>query len=191
MRSEQDEVNLLIAEVFDRLGIPYFIGGSLASSTHGMLRATNDSDFVTTFPPEIAADFVTLLGDRFYSNFEAIKDAAERCSTFNLIHLDTLLKVDVFVTKSGAFLESQMARRVAVSVGENGPILQFAGPEDTILAKLDWYRQGAETSDRQWNDILGVLKVQGDALDFKYLGQWSAELGVNDLLDRAREDAGV
>lgn len=188
---ELEEVNLLVAGVFDQLQVPYYIGGSLASSTHGIYRATNDSDFVAALPPDLADHFVTLLRGQFYADADAIRDAASRCSSFNIIHLSTMLKVDVFVLKQASFSRSQMDRRVEVSVGESGPILYFASPEDTILAKLDWYRLGGEVSDRQWNDILGVLKVQGEALDFAYLDHWATETGVTDLLARARNDAGV
>ena len=102
-----------------------------------------------------------------------------------------MLKVDVFVLRPDAFPQSQLARRVGVTIGKDGPLLYFASPEDTILAKLEWYRLGGETSDRQWNDILGVLKVQGDLLDFSYLDHWAPEIGVADLLALARVDAGV
>jgi hypothetical protein len=69
--------------------------------------------------------------------------------------------------------------------------LYFASPEDTVLAKLDWFRKGGGTSDRQWRDLLGVLKVQAVALDRTYLNHWARELGVNDLLSRALEEAGL
>jgi hypothetical protein len=189
--TEQDEVNLEVAGVFDDMNVPYFLGGSLASSTHGIYRATADSDFIAWLVPAQAGDFVARLGDGYYSDTEAIRDAASRCGSFNVIHLGTMYKVDVFVPRLSEFPKSQMSRRVGLEVDGDGPLLYFASPEDTILSKLDWYRLGGETSDRQWNDILGVLKVQGDRLDFAYLDRWAAELRVADLLARARDDAGV
>ena len=77
-------------------------------------------------------------------------------------------------------------------MGQAAPLdLFFASPEDTVLAKLEWYRKGGEVSDRQWRDLLGVLKVQGETLDRAYLDHWAGELDVSDLLHRALEEAGL
>jgi hypothetical protein len=93
---------------------------------------------------------------------------------------------------SEADTESQFARRQKKSVGQTAPLeLFFASAEDTVLAKLDWYRQGGCVSDRQWRDVLGVLKVQAGALDHLYLAHWAGELGVTQLLHRALDEAGM
>ncbi len=63
--------------------------------------------------------------------------------------------------------------------------VSVASAEDTLLAKLEWYRMGGEVSERQWRDVLGALKVQAGALDLEYLHRWASELGVDDLLERA------
>ena len=113
-------------------------------------------------------------------------------TSFNAIHLDTMFKVDVFIPKNRAFDRSQLARGVAQIVAtapERRAVL--ASPEDTVIAKLEWYRAGGGLSDRQWNDILGVLKAQAETIDREYLRHWAAGLGVGDLLDRALEDAGL
>ena len=103
-----------------------------------------------------------------------------------------MMKVDIFISKDTPFARSQIQRRrQSALTNEADALVSFASPEDTILAKLEWYRLGGEISDRQWNDILGVLKVQGEALDLPYLDHWAPELGVTDLLARARDDAGV
>ena len=103
-----------------------------------------------------------------------------------------MLKVDVFVARTDPFSLMQMRRRVLQAVSVDGQTkFHVASAEDTVLAKLQWYREGGEVSDRQWNDVLGVLKVQGPALDRVYLREWARELKLTDLLDRALDDAGL
>ncbi len=100
----------------------------------------------------------------FYADLEAIKTGAASSRSFNLIHLDTMLKVDVFAAGAVPFHLMQMRRRVLQATGPDGQTnIYVASPEDTVLAKLQWYRQGGGVSDRQWTDVLGVLKVQGPA----------------------------
>ncbi len=181
----------MVARAFDELRIPYFLGGSMASSVHGIYRATADADFVAVIRPEHAEPFARLLRPAFYAEIEAMRMAASTGRSFNLIHLETLLKVDVFAA-SRPFQLTQMQRRVLQRVDAVGKTsLYIASPEDTILAKLEWYLQGGGISDRQWNDVLGVLKVQGDRLDTEYLFQQARELNLQELLGRAFEDAGL
>ncbi|MGA7305959.1 MAG: hypothetical protein WBW88_13855, partial [Rhodothermales bacterium] len=116
-------------------------------------------------------------------------DAVRRRGSFNVIHLATMFKADVFLMRRDDWSQQEMKR--ARSEELNGPdgavTVRFASPEDTLLHKLLWYQLGDEVSDRQWSDILGVLKVQGDNLDDEYLDKWASRLEVADLLDRARK----
>lgn len=108
-----------------------------------------------------------------------------------MIHIATAFKVDVFVPRASAYADVEMERRQSQLIDEDtGDTLMFATAEDTLLAKLLWFRQGSEVSDRQWRDVLGILRVAGQSLDGHYLSRWAAELGVADLLDRARGEAG-
>jgi len=192
MNTEQTEVNLLVVKAFDSLRILYFLGGSMASSVHGIYRATADADFVAAVRPHHAEPLAALLHPAFYADAESIRCAAAAVRCFNVIHLDSMLKVDVFVAGTQPFHLMQMRRRVLQATGPDGQTtLYVASPEDTILAKLRWYCDGGAVSDRQWNDVLGVLKVQGAALDRAYLDEWARELGLTDLLRRAIEDAGL
>lgn len=101
-----------------------------------------------------------------------------------------MVKIDVYVAWRSIFAQSQFARRIRRNVGTDEPLeLSLATPEDTVLAKLHWFRQSGEVSDRQWRDVLGVLKVQGGLLDFAYLRHWAARLGLTELLNRAFDDA--
>jgi hypothetical protein len=192
MNTEQTEVNLLVVKAFDTLQIPYFLGGSMASSVHGIYRATADADFVAAMRPHHAEPLAKLLQPAFYADAEAIRGAAAAGRSFNVIHLESMLKVDVFVAGTNPFQLMQMRRRVLQATAPDGQTtLYVASAEDTILAKLEWYCDGGGVSDRQWADVLGVLKVQGPALDRAYLCDWASQLGLTALLNRAIDAAGL
>ena len=183
-------VTLLVVTAFEALHVPYFIGGSLASAVQGVSRATMDADLMADLEEAHIPALIQALGDAFYFDAETIRSAVRRRSTFNVIHLKTMFKVDVFVNKRRPFDEAQFARRTRLTLIEDSDASAYlASAEDTILAKLDWYRQGGEVSDRQWRDILGVLRVQQGRLDAAYLRHWAAQLSVTDLLARAERDA--
>lgn len=186
MLSEPIQVTLKVIAAFDRLGIPYLIGGSLASAVHGIVRATMDADLVVELKPQQVVPLVVSLEGEFYIDADMILDAIQHNSSFNLIHLETMFKVDVFLLKQRAFDSNQMQRRISQSVGDApDERAYFSTAEDIILAKLEWFRAGGETSERQWRDILGVLDLQSDRLDFEYLQKWATQLNIQDLLQRA------
>ena len=131
------------------------------------------------------------LGIEYYIDTDIIQDAIKHRSSFNIIYYDSMLKVDIFLPKARLF-DQEEYRRVQQEVLVNGTRpFKMASAEDTLLHKLEWYRMGNEISDRQWNDILGILKVRGTMLDMEYLHTWAAQLHVTDLLDRALVDAGL
>lgn len=191
MQNEPIEVTLRVTAVLEKLGIPYVIGGSLASTLHGMIRTTQDSDIITEMRSEHIQLFVSSLQNEFYVDEEMIADAIQRNSSFNLLHRDTMFKVDVFIPSQRPFQQSQLARaqRQAFEL-EKEMSANFASAEDTILSKLEWYRMGGETSERQWRDVLGILKTRASDLDLEYLKRWARDLNVTDLLDRALTEAG-
>jgi hypothetical protein len=190
MPAEPLAITLSVIEVFEKLNIPYLIGGSLASALYGTARSTLDTDLVADLRPEQVSALVRMLHQDFYIDQGMILDAIQHQSSFNVIHLETAFKVDVFVIKSRRFDQEQFQRRrleVVINVPERKAFVATA--EDIVLAKLEWFRMGGEVSDQQWRDILGVLKVQAGRLDLDYLQNWAAELGVLDLLARALKDS--
>lgn len=190
MQNEPVQVTLKVTGVLEKLGVSYLIGGSLASALYGMVRTTQDSDIVAQMRLEHLQPFVSALQDEFYIDDEMIAEAIQRHSSFNIIHRETMFKVDVFIPRPRPFLQSQLARAQRQTfIFENKVSAKFASPEDTILSKLEWYRLGGEVSERQWRDILGVLKTRAGELDLDYLRQWGADLKVSDLLERALKEA--
>jgi hypothetical protein len=186
VQGEATRITLFVTQTLEHLGIPYAVGGSLASSLHGVMRSTLDVDIVADMQPEHIQPLVEALSKEFYADDEMMRDAIEHQSSFNLIHYETAFKVDIFIRKSRAFDQMQLdRRRLSVIASDPEESVYVTSPEDTILAKLEWYRMGGEVSDRQWRDLLGVLKTRAGELDLEYLRKWAAELHVSDLLERA------
>jgi hypothetical protein len=184
-------VTFTVARVLDDLGIPYLLGGSLASSLHGIPRSTEDADLVADLRPEHVDPLVTALRPSFYIDDERVADAIRHRVSFNIIHLSTMIKVDIFVLKGDPLSRQEMDRRQLIQIsGAEGMQLPVATAEDIILQKLAWFRLGGGVSERQWNDLLGVLKVRKGGLDLPYLEHWAAELEVGDLLSRALGESG-
>jgi hypothetical protein len=179
-----------VVNALEKAKVPYYIGGSVASSAYGMPRATLDVDMVAWISPEVVPILVKMLSKDYYVDEEMILDAINRRSTFNIIHLETMLKIDIFVAGEEAYQrESLHRRRKEILDEESGKEFFFSSPEDIILNKLDWYRKGEGLSERQWNDVVGVMRVQRDALDLGYLKKWAYELGLSDLLEKALSDS--
>ncbi len=182
------EVALLVARALEGVGAAYFLGGSLASSLHGEPRATNDIDFVVDLPLGRIEELCHELGADFEIDQDMLRQALLRGSCANGFYLPLVLKVDFFGHAHGPFDDAEFARRRAIEVRPGGPALFVKSPEDTVLRKLLWYRQGGEVSDRQWRDVLGVLRNSGSELDAGYMTTWATRLGTLDLLERARRE---
>ena len=180
-----------VVEALVALGVPYYVGGSVASSVMGVARATLDVDLVAALSLEHAAPLAAALSQHYYADVDMIQHAIRRCSSRNVIPLASMFKIDVFVPEDTPFARSNMQRRVALKVPEVGRTLYFCAPEDIVLHKLLWYRAGSGVSDRQWYDLQGVLLLQAQRLDRAYLRRWAAALGVAALLHRALDEAGL
>jgi hypothetical protein len=188
MTGSPGEGLLRLLEVFDRLEIPYMIGGSGASSVHGLARTTADIDIVARVGSEDALPLVTELQQDFYIDEAQVRAAIENGRSFNVIHLRSSFKFDIFPLTADRYQQIQFGRRrYETSTVFTGEPLELAvsSPDDVILSKLRWYRQGGEVSEQQWNDVLGVIAAQRDRLDLPYLAEWAQYLGVADLLEQA------
>lgn len=188
MTSDQGLIQALepVARVLQSLGIRFYIGGSVASSFHGAARSTMDVDLVADLSLENVGPFIGRLGkEEYYVSQTAIEDAINRSSCFNLIHLASSFKVDIFILKSRNFDKSSMNRAALGKVDLQSEFqVPIASPEDTILSKLEWYRLGNEVSERQWDDVVRVMKILGNKVDQDYLEHYAIELAVPDLLQK-------
>jgi hypothetical protein len=177
---------LAAAAELEKLGVRWFLGGSLASSIHGVPRATFDADIMADVRPQHVRPLIMSLGDAWYADETAIMEAIRERSSFNLIHLDTAMKVDVFIPKLRRFDASEFTRSTLITLSETPKVeARVCCAEDIVIAKLEWYRLSGQNSDRQWGDILGVLRLNQASLDRDLLRTSADELGVTDLLDRA------
>jgi hypothetical protein len=195
MQPDGIAVTLLVTEALEALQIPYVIGGSFASTAHGIPRATHDSDLVIglrTDQGDLLTALVSRLDGAFLISLDNALDALARHTAFNAIHLKSMFKVDLFIPRLRLFEQERLVRGRPYVLVEN-PVRTavFSSPEDTILAKLEWYRLDNEVSEKQWSDIQGMLKLRGADLDLGYLRRWASTLKVADLLARALDDAGL
>lgn len=176
---------LSVARILNALEVRWFLGGSLASSVHGVPRATLDANIVADLRPVHIKPLLRDLGSEWYADEGAIRAAIESRSSFNLIHLVSAMKADVFLPKLRRFDGGQFARACLTPVSEEtGTEIPVCAAEDIIVAKLEWFRLGQETSERQWSDILGVMRINKGGLDIDLLRENALELGVMDLLEK-------
>lgn len=186
----EPDLLVALAPVLDALlglGVRHFVGGSIASSAHGIPRASIDADVVAELLPVHAAPLASALRGAYYVPDQRLADAIARRGSFNVIHLDTMVKVDVFVSQDRPFDRRAFARVRAAPL-EGGGAIPVSSPEDTVLAKLERFRRGGDVSERQWSDVIGILRA-GGSLDDGYLREGAREIDVADLLHRALDEA--
>ncbi len=185
-----------VTATLEREGIDYVLVGSFASSIHGMYRSTADIDILADIKAEQVCPLFEALQKSFYVDEYAMRDAVGHKSSFNAIHFDSVFKVDFFVSGSDEFALAQLSRKQLRLISpDRNETVYVASAEDTVLAKLRWYRAGHETSTTQWNDVIGVLGTSHQNPDLEYLRVWADKLGVADLLHKAlhhaQEDSGT
>ncbi|MDQ3817665.1 MAG: nucleotidyltransferase family protein [Acidobacteriota bacterium] len=182
------EVLLSVTQLLDELNIPYLVGGSVASSLQGFPRLTNDADIVADIQLNQVPKLFAALKDEFYVDEQAIRVAVIERRSFNVIHYDSVFKIDVYLPDE--FGQQQLKhRRPEILLTDSQQETYISMPEDTILSKLSWYRRGGEVSQRQLADVAGIIKVQGQKLDLSYLREWADKLNVRDLLEKVLEES--
>lgn len=186
------ELAVVLGRILDRLGVRYCIGGSVASSVYGEVRTTLDVDVVVNLQTHQVGPFVAATEADFHVLEESVHRAVRERSSFNVIHEGMLIKADFYVSSDDPLHRAQFARarRVALRPGTDSEV-EMASPEDVVIHKLRWYRMGGDVSDRQWRDVLGVLKVQGARLERDYMDALARQLQLSELLARAIEEAGL
>jgi hypothetical protein len=145
-----------------------------------------DADVLVRVVPAQLDPLLERLEPSFFVDPVAARAALRAGQSFNLLHRATMFKVDLFPAGDRPFDRAQLARRARQALDPAGErSFYVATAEDTVLAKLTWFRAGGETSERHWRDVLGVLRVNQAELDRGYLEDWATQLHVRDLLDRA------
>ena len=186
--SELDDLVAALAPVvvaFRQLEVRHYVGGSVASSFHGAARSTMNVDLVCEFAADQIEAFVACFDTDYYVSESAIRQAFRRKSCFNLIHLPTSFKVDVFVSRQRPFDLESMRRATPECLGQNRTVeVPIATAEDAIISKLEWYRKTDETSERQWDDVSRLITLLGDTVDLIYLRSAAESVGVSELLER-------
>ena len=164
-------VLLDFTRVLHELGIQHVVVGSFASSARGFQRATRDVDILAKIELDQVELIFERLTGRYYIDRLAIRSAVINRSHFNAIHLDSMFKVDVFVPSDSDLLsQQQLSRHLPERISpDSDAVVYLATAEDTLLAKLIWSRRGHQVSDRQWADVLGIIKLQGERLDLVYV----------------------
>ena len=180
-----------VVKAFEKIGVSYYLGGSVASSAYGIARATLDVDLVADLSAQHVNPLTEMLKADYYIDKEMILDAIKRRSSFNIIHLETMLKVDIFIIKDRPYdgVAFQRKRKDTLDEEQGAAEFYFASPEDIILNKLAWFQMGGKVSERQWHDVLGIMKVQNELMNKEYLRHWAKKLGISDLLEQAFRDA--
>jgi hypothetical protein len=183
-------VLLPLIEALEDFAIDYYLGGSVVSSAYGVSRPTQDVDVVADIHLKHVNSLVRRLQAEYYIDADMIRDAIRHRSSFNIIYLDSMFKIDVFLPKTRQYAQQERLRARKEVIAEGVRPFYLSSPEDIILNKLEWYKIGEQVSTRQWNDLIGVIKRQYATLDLPYLHLWARDLHVADLLARAlREGA--
>lgn len=176
---EHLELQRYMVGVLERLGIPYFITGSVASIFYGEPRFTNDIDFVADVKPEhITSLLAAFPTDRFYLSDDAIREALRHKSQFNILDPDSGLKIDIIIPGSGDHDRQRFARRVRVRPAPDFEAF-LTSPEDLIIKKMKYYEEGG--SEKHLRDIAGMLKISRDRIDKGYISDWANRMGLADI----------
>jgi len=191
MTNDPVRVAVEFALVLEGLEIPYLVGGGVASTLHGEPRATLDVDFAMHLDVGRSDALCRALEPGFYVDREGLREASSSGGHFNVLHRETKIKVDGYARPREGLHAEEIRRAERRPLARGTAEVRVATAEDVVLQKLRWYRLGDCVSDRQWRDVVGVLKLRGQELDARYMDRWARELELADLLNEARREAGL
>lgn len=174
MKNEIDVLRDLVSR-FAKGRIDYMLTGSLAMNYYAEPRMTRDIDVVVALDSNDVKTIVELFGSDYYLAREAITRAIANGSVFNVIHNETIIKVDCIVRKGSEYRRLEFDRRVAITI-QDFPVW-VASKEDLIISKLDWARDSH--SAMQLGDVRNLMST---GYDKKYLKHWTLVLGLGELL---------
>ncbi|MDY6782330.1 MAG: hypothetical protein SW833_07230 [Cyanobacteriota bacterium] len=186
----QDSLELAVQlrAVFDSLAIPHYITGGVASTTYGEPRTTRDLNIVI-FVARSQLDVLVSALEQAGFYVPGVEDArAGSMQSLGITHLTTIARADLILAEESEFDRLKLSRRWEIEIPGRG-LLYFASPEDVILNKLRWGQ--SSQSEKQWRDVLGILKVQTTQLDFDYLRSLGEQLELTDVLSQAFSEAGL
>lgn len=175
----QLDVLLEVCETLNQLGIDYMLTGAYAVSFYGRPRTTQDIDLVVTISGEEVKNLYSKFKDLFYIDEESIKEAIREKSMFNIIHNETLDKIDFWLLKDNEFDKVRFSRRRKEEI--KGKAVFISSPEDLILTKLDWYKKS--DLQKHYNDVLGIFEVQTGKLDLDYIRKWAEVLFLIEIVE--------
>ena len=190
-------VMLPVLQAFDELNLFWYLGGSIVSSLHGMQQMAHDIDLVVNLHSQNLPSLLPLLKQHYVLDDDALQEAVAQHTACSLIHLDTLMKVDLIMTKQGAFDTALQSRITSYSLDERSPSLRLASAVEMILVKLHRYSQDLLSrtdgmrDDAEWNDIVGMLKIQVPPFERDFLEEWARNLKIAEMLRQALVDAGA
>jgi hypothetical protein len=190
-------VMLPARRTLEDLNVPYYLGGSIVSSLHGMQQLARDIDLVVDFGERMPPSLFAALGQHYLLDEDEAREAVREHRPFPLIHLDSLMKLDVVFPKRDTFSTSMRPLIRGYTLDERYPPIQLASATEMLLFKVQRYQRDERSrtdgmqDDAEWNDILGMLKVQGPDLDLPLLEKWAGALAMTDTWQRALVDAGL
>ncbi len=181
-----------VAAALDALGLPYVVGGSVASGIHGEPRYTQDVDVLVDLGPWQVSRLVEALGVGWRLDEDAAMESIRRGASFNASKPEIGGKVDFFPRQDSLLHRAHLARRRRLTIPADPEFsVWVTSPEDIILQQLLWYRMSDGALERHLRDVAGVLKAQGERIDLAYLRRMAGLLGLTDLLERALRDSGL
>ncbi|MCZ2154906.1 MAG: nucleotidyltransferase family protein [Bryobacterales bacterium] len=178
-----------VRAALESTGVRYAVGGSWASTAFGEPRFTNDVDILADFTPYSLDKFLRALSEACYVDTDEAMDAVRAGRPFNVIYMPLALKFDFFTASAFPLGARELERAIFLTETElSDSSTPFVTPEDILLAKLHWYREGGEISEVQWRDIRGIVRACGKNLDREYLLQSAAVLGLRAQLAKALDE---